>query len=574
MKIKIRATILIAILIISGCCLFIKKSYSYTCNSVYTGLDTTNGNNIVFYCDDVNTGDTYTLSAKTAIETFGENPYHQFNIGNGNIYFYYDSKISESAFNSGYYSYLADERAKNYGDAAIRVKSTQQFESAIDDLYKNLKFGDFYFEFSPYEVDFDTVYNYYLSKYGVLNVYQNYYSYSVKGEQEPNRRRLSSDEMSNIKSTGEWELLTANALRISPSERSIVESYVNEIIPYIQGDGSDFQKIYGAYTLISSLGTVYDSSGIYSDFLSSSTSTYDTFISKKTVCIGVSISFSYLMDKMGIESYIVDNLTVTNASSGDYSSSHTYNIVKLDGKFYTIDIGSRFLTGVSGLYDSSLNTSSSSYSGGNRFNLDMGTINSIYNKYASKSTSNVNYVEPTTTESTTSNHSFSDGVIVTSPTNSTESTTNVSKKTSKSVVVVTNEAGEAVTNESGEAITSEVIIEEDENGNTTNSSNNKTTKKPCSIISSLFTGDNSTDGEGGNKTVVNIILFSIAALLLATLIYSIVKRNINSPKKDKKQKNKTYDVDIQTSIDNHINHNHDPKYIIINSETNKPVNLK
>ena len=88
------------------------------------------------------------------------------------------------------------------------------------------------------------------------------------------------------------------------------------------------------------------------------------------------------MDKMGIESYIVDNLTVTNASSGDYSSSHTYNIVKLDGKFYTIDIGSRFLTGVSGLYDSSLNTSSSSYSGGNRFNLDMGAINSIYNKYA------------------------------------------------------------------------------------------------------------------------------------------------------------------------------------------------
>ena len=82
-------------------------------------------------------------------------------------------------------------------------------------------------------------------------------------------------------------------------------------------------------------------------------------INNKTVCIGSATAFSYLMDKLGIESYIVDHIASYDAKNRIYYSSHTYNVVKLDGKYYIVDI--KYNNDLSGLLISNQNYKDEKY---------------------------------------------------------------------------------------------------------------------------------------------------------------------------------------------------------------------
>ncbi len=72
------------------------------------------------------------------------------------------------------------------------------------------------------------------------------------------------------------------------------------------------------------------SSVVYDDTANNCRDIYGVFVDKKAICGGYSKAFSYLCTKAGIES-----LTVTGDADGQ---PHMWNKVKIDGKWYNIDV--------------------------------------------------------------------------------------------------------------------------------------------------------------------------------------------------------------------------------------------
>ena len=61
------------------------------------------------------------------------------------------------------------------------------------------------------------------------------------------------------------------------------------------------------------------------------------FVDHKTVCAGYSKAFQYLMTQLDI-----DCIVVTGTHTGDENNiqRHSWNILKLDGKYYNVDVTS------------------------------------------------------------------------------------------------------------------------------------------------------------------------------------------------------------------------------------------
>ena len=126
-----------------------------------------------------------------------------------------------------------------------------------------------------------------------------------------------------------------------------------------------------AYSYISS-NAIYQSEGVFENLIDAYVSAYDVLIEHKTVCIGSATAFSYLMDKLGIESYIVDQIGGYDETNRTYYSLHTYNIVKLDNKWYIVDI--RYGNDMSGLLISNKNYKNDKY------NYDIVVSDEDYNR--------------------------------------------------------------------------------------------------------------------------------------------------------------------------------------------------
>lgn len=350
------------------------KSYSYGLTYEISGAK--GKRKVTFYDEDTNK----VISVDTAINNYGIGSYLEL-YDDGNVYFYRGNETTKDAYIKGSAAEEADKLAKSYGASAYRVRTTQEFKNAIDNIYKNYKIGEYYFFFSKYEnIDFKAVEQYYMANYGLENTKQDYYTYKIKGPLEPDR---FTPDIQKSKELGYFKLETFD-IRISKNELQVTENFVNKILPLMKGDGSDYQKILAAYTYIVNTTSYLVDNGFFNDLLASNTSIYDVFINRKSVCIGYSIAFSYLMDKLGIESYIVDDITSVNDQNKTASSSHTFNIVKLDGKFYRIDLtGKQFLTGMRNLYDKKLNISTTAYNKAGKpttYNFDYNKINGYLNE--------------------------------------------------------------------------------------------------------------------------------------------------------------------------------------------------
>lgn len=519
---KLILLLLIASVIISGILTINNKSYSITCDYVDVDLVTNSDNthNLIYYCYSGN--NKYQISNDDAI-----NYYDKYHYMTGFGYYFYDGKeIDKNTYEYGRALEERDKVALSYGDAGIRVHSTDEFKSKIDEIYNNLSIGDFYFVFSNKEnVDVKEVISYLKDKYGVNDVNKNYYRYSLKGDFEPIREVYSDDTIQSIQNSQIFEFNTEAIFRINKSEKSVSDDLVNKILPYLSGDGSDYQKILGTYNYIRSYFTYLTDNGFVNNLLASNTSIYDAVVERKSVCIGYSITFSYIMDKFGIESYIVDVIDYVDPVTGSYSSEHSYNLVKLDNKYYVVDTTSGiFLKTVYGLSDSALgNLSTSDYQGGTGFNLDTTSINNIYNNFnksasydevtlpSTTTTSKVditgNLIENTTKKNannntnTNTNNNSNSRVEESSDSNSdTTSTTSSSYK----VVYITNEKGERVVDENNNYITIDVPI-------TDNTSDNNTTNNI----------DNNIDNKKTYSNIfVNIILIS-GVIILSVILFKI-----------------------------------------------------
>lgn len=420
------------------------KTYSFKCDIATAHVKDINGNKELYYTCDANDGNEYYISNEDAVNIYGERRYQYV----GGYYFKDGKEIDKNTYTSGRYIEDADIRAKDHKELGIRVHSTNEFKNKIDDIFNNHKLGDFFFEFAINEpVNFDEVLNYYKSKYGVLDVHQNFYKYDVKGDQEPNRTVYDKTILDQIKNNGEFELDTTASIRISSSEKELADRFVNELIPYISGDGSDYQKIYGAAYYISKTTHYIVDDGFFNDLLNSNTSLYDALIKRGSVCIGFSITFSYLMDKMGIESYIVDDITYIDDVTGSFESVHSHNLVKLDGKFYNIDItgGDLSLTVPNGLSSNNLNLATSNYTGGNKFNVDLNAINNIWNKYSKQNPSTTNIITTNSSTKNASNIDVTGNIVEKSSTSKKTTNTYATRSSSTRVITSVSSNGDIVT---------------------------------------------------------------------------------------------------------------------------------
>lgn len=369
------------------------KSYSYGVISQVAGEE----GNYVLEIFDADTE--YQISCDTAYKYYGMDKYQRRSKNGKAVYFYNCKQITKSEYETGYPREQADIRAAEKGDSAIRVHNTAEIKRALDKIYNNYKIGTFYFEFAENEdIDWDEVRSYFDKNYGVVDYRQNYYDYNHKGRFEPSRYGWL-DIIS--KKSGTVELVTTN-IRISGNEQKVADEFINKLLPHLKGDGSDYQKILATYEYITQFTSYLTDNG-FDNSLDSNTSIYDVFINRKSVCIGYSIAFSYIMDKFGIESYIVDQITENDLGSMSFSSVHTYNIVKLDNKFYKIDLtGNQFLTGLSSnaLYDNKLKISTSSYNKSGKitsYSFNKSQINSYLNEAKKIKTTTTKKIEITTT---------------------------------------------------------------------------------------------------------------------------------------------------------------------------------
>lgn len=500
------------------------KSYSYGLAYEITG---TKGNRkITFYDEDTNKP----ISLDSAINNYGISAYLDL-YDNGDVYFYRGQETNKDTFIKGRAAEEADKLAKSYGASAYRVRTTEEFKRAFDDIFKNYKIGEYYFFFSQYEnIDFNAVEQYYMTNYGLLNSKQDYYTYKVKGPQEPER---FSPNIKGSKSQGFFKLETYD-IRISKNEMQVVENFVGKILPLMKGDGSDYQKILAAYTYIVNTTSYLVDNGFFNDLLASNTSVYDVFINRKSVCIGYSIAFSYLMDKMGIESYIVDDLTSVNDSNKTASSAHSFNIVKLDGKFYRVDLtGKQFLTGMRNLYDNKLNISSTAYNKSGKpttYSFDYSKINTYLNESKTIKTTTTKRqelnIQPTKAQAPLNIKTPSQG---SSKPTSDRTTTTIDNITKPSNTIITNSGGTTTTYYVNPAITENI------NPTSTMGNSNQT-----SDISNS-TSNNAEVPSKNNSDDINLNYIFVAMIIFVILIFILYKIKM-------KQKT-TYDDNISDILD-------------------------
>lgn len=499
------------------------KSYSYGLTYEITG---SKGNRkLTFYDEDTNKQ----ISLDSAINNYGISAYLSL-YDDGDVYFYRGQETNKDTYVKGVEAEKADNLAKSYGASAYRVKTTDQFKKAFDDIFKNYKIGEYFFFFSKYEnIDFAAVEQYYMTNYGLLNSKQDYYTYKVKGPQEPTRFPIN---LSASKNDGYFRMTTYD-IRISKNEMQVAENFVNKILPLMQGDGSDYQKILAAYTYIVNTTSYLVDNGFFNDLLASNTSIYDVFINRKSVCIGYSIAFSYLMDKMGIESYIVDDITSVNDANQTANSSHTFNIVKLDGKFYRVDLtGKQFLTGMRSLYDKKLNISSSAYNKSGKpttYSFDYSKINSYLNESKTMKTT-------TTKRQELNIQSTKAQAPLNLKTPNQGNNNNTSERTTTTIDNVTKPSNTVVTNNGGTTTTYYMNPSVTENINPTNPDNDNQTGDNVtnSSMENTNTSKNNSDGINLNYIFAAMIVF----VILIFILYKV-----------KMKKQVTYDDNITDILD-------------------------
>lgn len=107
-----------------------------------------------------------------------------------------------------------------------------------------------------------------------------------------------------------------------------LENKVDEIVSAIPHDASDFEKELFLHDYVCD-NTVYDIS--VNDLLSQTA--HSSLLNGRTVCAGYARAMQMLLDKVGINNYIL----IGNANNGTNTDLHMWNVVEIDGCNYHLD---------------------------------------------------------------------------------------------------------------------------------------------------------------------------------------------------------------------------------------------
>ena len=102
-----------------------------------------------------------------------------------------------------------------------------------------------------------------------------------------------------------------------------IDDIVNEFLGQINEDMSDYEKVKDVFEYI--VDNVDYVTGAPNN-----QNIYSSIVSKKSVCAGYTREMQYLLQQMGIETLYVSGMV-------DGTESHSWNIVKCDGKYYQVD---------------------------------------------------------------------------------------------------------------------------------------------------------------------------------------------------------------------------------------------
>ena len=115
----------------------------------------------------------------------------------------------------------------------------------------------------------------------------------------------------------------------TPLEEVALDSLVAQVLPSLN-QGTTYDKIKNVHDYICSKAN-YSNATL--TFQADDFSAYDALIGKQAVCQGYALAFQKFIDAMGIEGQIVKGDIKTDVASG----SHAWNVVKLNGAWYSVD---------------------------------------------------------------------------------------------------------------------------------------------------------------------------------------------------------------------------------------------
>lgn len=277
---------------------------------------------------------------------YGIDDYFEFLIDGNTHYFYKGEEISASEYNSG--KKLEEKRTvcNDSNIFCIDINSQDELINKIDEIFTSRKIGEYHLLYSDdtySNINFTQVNKYFQDNY-MTELKKNAYKYNEYGIMLPIKFLPYHDENEMIIST--------MTIKITPKEEAIVDEFLESFIHEFDGK-SDYEKVLGIYLYIAKTSK-YESDNGYTKFVDGRISPYDVLIEHKTVCIGSSTTFQFLMERLGVESFIIDH--VSSYDETTYNTTHTYNLVKLDDKWFIVDINSpnntsSLLIGANNKYD-------------------------------------------------------------------------------------------------------------------------------------------------------------------------------------------------------------------------------
>lgn len=268
-----------------------------------------------------------TISFSEAKSKYNVSDYFNILIDDQELYFYQGNEISEEEYNIGVDNDSADKRVELYGKYGIRVHSTEDIINNINNLYAKRFNGKYYLIYSKREyesIDFDRV-NEYLNEHYYIDKGTNIFKYSQYGIFNYPKFPYDYDEYDMI--------VNVNPIITFDEEEKLnifMDTFKEEFV-----GKSDYEKILIAYTYINNT--------VKLDENNPNINAYNALIDRNAGCIGKANAFSYIMDYLGIESYIANN-AVYNEDS--VVSTHSFNVVKLNDNYYIVDLS---IGGIDGL---------------------------------------------------------------------------------------------------------------------------------------------------------------------------------------------------------------------------------
>lgn len=290
-------------------------------------------------CDDQN------IDYNMAVEKYNLEKYMQIYIDGKYHYFYLGNEIDRKSYEKGLDEEKIDKYCSLSNNICVKVSTTDDIINQIDEIYSSKKAAIYYLTYTSLDyanIDFEYIDQYYSQKY-LSDTQKNIYKYDEYAYRKPEKFLPNRDESGIIIDT--MTILTDD------EEILKVDKFLDDFLKLFEGK-SDYEKVLGAYTYINNVTSYVEDAG-YTVFKDALLSSYDVLFKHKSACIGVATTFQLLMERLGIESYIVDHVSANDADK--YVITHTYNVVKLDGRWYIVDIAfdenlSGLLKGMSNYY--------------------------------------------------------------------------------------------------------------------------------------------------------------------------------------------------------------------------------